>query len=61
MLLFLGGFSPNLLSDLPEVSCAREGGGAQDVFGGRKKEKTLLSVQIASLWFYYFGSAEQII
>lgn len=39
MLLFLGGFSPNLLSDLPEVSCAREGGGAQDVFGGRKKRE----------------------
>lgn len=29
--------------------------------GAGKKEKTLLSVQIASLWFYYFGSAEQII
>lgn len=40
MLLFLGGFSPNLLSDLPEVSCAREGGGAQDVFGGRKKRES---------------------
>lgn len=40
VLLFPGGFSPNLLSDLPGMSCARGGGGAQDFFWGQEKRES---------------------